>query len=373
MTTDLIKVEETYLEVPGARSVEQVLQHKYRIQEIMERVLQQGVHYGPPYPGSDKVMLLLPGAHTLTSTFGLTPKLDIEDLSDLGARYFRFRIKVRLYSRGGLYLGEGVGACSTMEEKFNWEYALNDRHYEATDPGDRRVAFKKDRKAEGGVVEVKQVRANFADKENTCTKIACKRGLVAAVILVLDCSDIFNQDLEELADELGLEKPAGNGEPKAAKPKPKPAPSMPFGPFKGKSIGDLSVTDDGLREMIRAKLKQLENPKRDIKWDAADQAFVAAIEEELKARELKQEPRREDAAGGLTAQPPGAQQAGDAPAPAPATEEDWETWRYDAESQRPTLYYLAKQQLKLARGAPIPPGKRAEFRQTFEGLVAERT
>ena len=108
MTTDLIKVEETYLEVPGARSVEQVLQHKYRIQEIMERVLQQGVHYGPPYPGSDKVMLLLPGAHTLTSTFGLTPKLDIEDLSDLGARYFRFRIKVRLYSRGGLYLGEGT-------------------------------------------------------------------------------------------------------------------------------------------------------------------------------------------------------------------------------------------------------------------------
>src|SRR3990172_6261894 len=104
MTTELVKAEETYLEVPGDQTKNQVLAHKYRVAEIMEAVLQEGIHYGPPYEASKKVMLLLPGAQTLASTFGLTPKFDIEDLSDIPGRYMRYRIKTRLYSRGGLYL-----------------------------------------------------------------------------------------------------------------------------------------------------------------------------------------------------------------------------------------------------------------------------
>ena len=230
------------------------------------------------------------------------------------------------------------------------------------------MAFKKDKSVAGGVAEVKQVRANFADKANTCLKISKKRGLVDGVILVLDCSDIFSQDLEELAEELGIERE--NGSDKAEKkPKPKPAPSMPFGKSKGKQINDPSVPDDDLREMVRAKRNRLSDAKRDPKWDAADSAFVAAIEEELKTRQPKQEPQREDAAGtDPESVPLRTQQASDAPAPAQMTDEEWDLWRYDAESQRPTLYYKAKQQLKLAKGAPIPPGKRQEFREAFEKL-----
>lgn len=374
MTTELIKTEETYLEVPGMRSVEQVLRHKYRIQQIMEAVLQQGVHYGPPYEGSDKQTLLLPGAHTLTSTFGLTPKFDIEDLSDLAAGYVRFRIKARIYSISGIYLGEGVGECSSTEEKYQWEYALNDAHYEATDPADRRIAFKKDKRAPDGIKTVKQVRANFADKSNTVLKICKKRALVDGVILVLDCSDIFSQDLEELAEDLGIE--TGNSEKKEHKSKPKPAPVLPFGPSKGKMINDPTVPVEHLQDMIRAKLKRLEDEKRDKKWDASDQAFIAAIEQELKdraMREAPQEPRREDGAESARERETGApaytQSSSDAPDPASMTEDEWEVWRYDAESQRPTLYYKAKQQLGIAKGTPIQPGRRGEFMEVFEKLV----
>lgn len=382
MTTELITNEATYLELPGMRSVEQVLQHKYRIQQIMEAVLQEGVHYGPPYEGSDKKMLLLPGAHTLTSTFGLTPKYDIEDLSDIAGRYMRYRIRARLYSRGGIYLGEGIGSCTTTEEKFQWEYALNDAHYAATDPMDRREAFKKDKRAPDGVKVVKQVRANFADKDNICLKIGKKRALVDGVILVLDCSDIFSQDLEELAEDLGIE--TSNGEKKECKPKPKPAPALPFGPSKGHAINDPAVPIQDLQDMIRAKLKRLEDPAREKRWDAADQAFIAAIEQELKEREKSAahvpagplKPEDGAAAGSHERnEPPGPQpqQASDAPAaPPPMTDEEWDLWRYDAESQRPTLYYKAKQQVKLAKGAPIPPGKRVEFRAAFEALQGER-
>src|SRR6185295_20100822 len=108
------------LDVLGTKRPDQVLRLKYDVQNIMQAVMEgpspekpSGVHYGPSFPGSKKNSLLLAGAHTLASTFGITPTYEINEIPEGKGR--RYQIKARLHSRSGLFLGEGIGEASTEE------------------------------------------------------------------------------------------------------------------------------------------------------------------------------------------------------------------------------------------------------------------
>jgi hypothetical protein len=188
------------------------------IQDVMLEVMKEGVHYGK-IPGTNGKSLWKPGAEKLAATFRLAAKPRVEDLSVDGE--IHYRVFVALAAADGTFVGEGVGECSSREEKYSWRKAVHLKEYEATPENRRRLKFDK----EGG--ETKQVRTNPFDVSNTILKMAKKRAQVDAVITATAASDVFSQDIEDLPPEIVEEmtgKPAHQGKHAATVPQPVDSP-----------------------------------------------------------------------------------------------------------------------------------------------------
>ena len=168
------------------------------IQSVMQDVMQDKVHYGKIPGCGDNPTLLKPGAEKIMATFRLAADPEVTDLSSPDEA--RFMIKVRLTSSSGLFVGAGIGECSSSEDKYKWRRAVCDEEYDDT-PDDRRRAVWKKGWNNKPNYQVKQVRANVADLRNTVLKMAKKRGLVDAVLTATAASDIFTQDIEDLPEE----------------------------------------------------------------------------------------------------------------------------------------------------------------------------
>jgi hypothetical protein len=180
-------------------STAQVIERTKRVREVMEAVMKPNVHYGV-IPGTPKPTMFQPGADVLNVTFRIAPKVaQIDDLSTDDC--FRYRIIVRgVHQVTDEILSEGVGECSSDEEKYRWRKAVCDEEWNET-PEDRRRA--KWAKGQGGKpYKAKQVRTSPADVANTVLKMAVKRAKVAMTISATAASDVFAQDLEDLSDEL---------------------------------------------------------------------------------------------------------------------------------------------------------------------------
>lgn len=185
------------------------------VQSVMQGVMKRDTHYGT-IPGTPKPTLYKPGAEVLCVTFRIAQEYRIEDLSD--ATTARYRVTcVGRHQVTGLVLGEGVGECSSAEEKYKWRGAVCAAEFDATPETMRRVKFFKsgDKKT--------QVRTEAADMANTVLKMACKRAMIAMTLNVTAASDIFTQDIEDLPEELRAHEAA------AAAPEPKQEPKKPIG------------------------------------------------------------------------------------------------------------------------------------------------
>lgn len=205
--------EETALQKTDTKqlSVGEVKNQIQTIQKVLKDVMKQGVHYDKIKGCGDKLVLLKPGAEKILSTFMIGAEPVIEDLSD--GYDFRYRIIVRgFHIATGKTIGYGVGVCSTNEKKYAWRSAICDEEYEATDPDKRQLHWKErggyDKKAcpkckKGPniycdcIIEIKQVRQNPSDIENTVLKMSKKRAIVDLCMTSTACSDIFEQDLDE--------------------------------------------------------------------------------------------------------------------------------------------------------------------------------
>lgn len=164
------------------------------IQEVMRAVMIDGQHYGKIPGAGDKPTLLKPGAEKIMATFRLSVDPEVEDLSfeDI----IRYRVKCKLFSPSGRMVGAGIGECSTEEEKYKWRWAVAEAEFNATPETHKRMKYKRD----GGTI--KQVRTNPFDIANTVLKMAKKRALVDAVLTTTAASDIFEQDIEDLSDDI---------------------------------------------------------------------------------------------------------------------------------------------------------------------------
>jgi hypothetical protein len=166
------------------------------MKDVMDEVMQEGVHYGK-IPGTNSKSLWKPGAEKLMATFRLAADPEVEDLSANGE--IHYRLKVRLTSASGAFIGAGIGECSSSEEKYAWRAAVHKKEWDATPENRRRVKFYRDGK------EAQQVRTNPADVANTILKMAKKRAQVDAVITATAAGDLFTQDIEDLPDEIVAE------------------------------------------------------------------------------------------------------------------------------------------------------------------------
>jgi hypothetical protein len=191
------------------------------VKDVMIEVMKEGTHYGT-IPGTKTPSLYKPGAEKLMATFRLAADPEVEQLGVGGE--IHYRVKVNIRSSSGVFLGAGIGECSSQEDKYAWRAAVCEEEFDATPENRRRIKFSR---YQGRVEQKKQIRTSPADVGNTILKMAKKRGLIDAVLTITAASDIFTQDIEDLPPEVVEEmtgRPANQGKHAATVQQPPDSP-----------------------------------------------------------------------------------------------------------------------------------------------------
>lgn len=284
----------------GMLPVADVVARVRRIQEVMQAVMKDGTHYGT-IPGTPKPTLYQPGAELLCVTFRIATSPRVEDLcSDDTIRY---RVTMQATSQvSGEMLGEGVGECSSDEEKYRWRRPVCDEEWAETPESHRREKWVRGKQ---GNFKAKQVRTSPADVANTILKMAAKRALIAMTRTVLACSDIFAQDLEDLPEEVReavVEGDTnGHGKPAIQPPQRKSAPPAP--PANGKGLHVKGVEKKSGESNGRAwtvYIVTLSDGRRASTFDETLATQAAKYASEQVAVEIVTEPGRKEGSLNLT-------------------------------------------------------------------------
>lgn len=246
-----------------------------RIREIQSKVMKDGVDYGTIPGCGDKPTLLKPGAETLLMAFEMAALPDQLSIQDLGGEdEIRYRVVAPIYHVPTNRLcGNGVGECSSLEEKYKWRKSVCDEEFNETDPDRRRLKYYKD----GGTA--KQIRTNKSDVANVILKMAKKRALVDGALTVTAASRTFSQDLEEIPEEM-----RGNHAPSTRKSAaPLNEMCVPnFGDYAGKPFSQVPV--EWLNKYLEGVAHSITDPKR-ANFMKKNEAMYDAIKAEIAKRE----------------------------------------------------------------------------------------
>lgn len=280
MTSALAPVDRS--QFMPAMSIELAVERYNTITEFVSRVLRRDVDYGI-IPGTDKLILLKPGAEKLTTFFGLSTRFQlIERIEDWtgedhnGEPFFYYLYRCRLF-RGDLLVAEADGSCNSREQKYRYREAQR----VCTECGHAAIIKGKEEygggwlcfRKKGGcgakfsngdaAIESQQVgrvpNPEIADQVNTIQKMGQKRALVAVTLLAVNASEFFTQDVEDFihAPAASLdttaaasydEQPAGSG--------PVVAGGRKFSPASDVSVGS-KVEESDIRADILAACRRL--------------------------------------------------------------------------------------------------------------------
>jgi len=217
-----------------AMTPDKVIRQVQLIQQVMDKAMKDGEHYGI-IPGTNKPTLLKAGAEKLCLTFRFDPDYSIiREVRE--SDFIAYTVKCDLrHIPTGQAIASGVGSCNSRETKYRWRNnveltaeAIPKDYWNAknkgnnaemkrilgTDPEGRPYVAKKNEQTGTwvkAVVAEKVENDNPWDLDNTLIKMACKRALVAATLNATAASDIFTQDLEDMAENGNLpqaQKPA---------------------------------------------------------------------------------------------------------------------------------------------------------------------
>lgn len=222
------------------------------VREIMRKEMREGQDYGKIPGCGDKPSLLQPGAQKLLMTFNLREQIKREVMRDLahpsipGHREYEFVVTVFPAAQGLEFGWDGVGTCSTFESKYRYRKAER----KCPKCGKSTIIAGKEEygggficwKKKGGCGEKFATdepaivnrpaddveNEDPADSWNTCRKMAFKRALVAAAINATNTSELWTQDLEDMAQNQGHKSPARTAP--AAPPAPRATQAAPAPP-----------------------------------------------------------------------------------------------------------------------------------------------
>jgi ribosomal protein S14 len=218
-------------------SIDDVVARVEKIQEVSRRVMQEGRHFGT-IPGVKKPSLLKPGAEILCMTFQLAPKFKAKEKRS-GDHLEVVTTCTLVHIPTGAELGSAEGSCSTRESK----YAYRRGERKCPDCGKSGSLLKSKTEPEWFCWRKKDgCGATFAldepeitsqnpdripnpdlpDTWNTVRKMAAKRALVAAVLIVTCASDLYTQDVEEQGRPDVEDESPREPAPKATGGKPQP-------------------------------------------------------------------------------------------------------------------------------------------------------
>lgn len=206
-------------------SMQTALARRRAIVEFVQAIMIKGTDYGVIPGTNNKEVLYKPGAEKLVTFFGLSVRFEpvtiVEDWTGEkhnGEPFFFYHYTCELYRNGNL-VGSGEGSCNSWEQKYRW------RNQDRTCPkcgqatiiknsyGPGWLCYRKkggcNSKFQDGDQEIesqdvsKVPNPNIGDQVNTILKMSQKRSLVAAVLITVNASEFFTQDLEDLALESG--------------------------------------------------------------------------------------------------------------------------------------------------------------------------
>ena len=208
---------------------------------VLNEIMLKDTHYGV-IPGTQKPTLYKAGAEKILSAFRVSVCPVIDDLSTDDE--IRYRVHAEGRDSTGALIGTGIGECSTSEEKYKWRKAVCKEEFEATDENRKRVKYAKGR---GGThYTVDQVRTVPADLANTVLKMAKKRAMIDLTLTATACSDVFEQDLEDLPEGTVEERGEQGGKPDVQQPEEQGG---------GESFGlDGQCISEGQKNMVITKL-----------------------------------------------------------------------------------------------------------------------
>ncbi len=238
-------MNELALASPQALTIQQIVDQRELVVSAMKNAMVEGVHYGKIPGCGEKPTLMQPGAQILGHLFRLRPEYEIKEKAGEG-EHREYQVIARQFSIGTeMKVGEGVGICSTRESKYRYRNAAKEMKwtdtpvppiywthhkrvkeapsteardianadrlrwittaFEGKDPAT--IGFKKNDQGvylfveyHGG--EGKVENENIADVFNTVLKMGKKRAYVDSIITATASSDLFTQDLEEIAENL---------------------------------------------------------------------------------------------------------------------------------------------------------------------------
>lgn len=291
MTNELVTIPQNdnpYAIMP-VLDVAMAANRRQAVIDYTRRMMVPKVDYGVVPGTGDKPTLLKPGAEKLASLFGLSPDFEVLDsVMDWvgkdhdGEPFFFIRYRCTL-RRGDLSVGQGVGSCNSWEKKYRY------RKGERVCPNCGAAAIIKGKQEYGGGwlcfnkkggcgskfndgdpaimnQEVGQVKnTDPADVVNTIDKMAQKRALVAAVLIAVNASELFTQDVEDYSDIVD-----GDWQPapvQATPPKAQTAPvqtsaAPPFAPMPD---DELVIYEALAKEFVTTAANQLHTDTQTLK------------------------------------------------------------------------------------------------------------
>ena len=186
-------------------------------QEACQRHMVPGHDYGV-IPGTAKPTLLKPGAEKLVRLLGLADEYQMEAVKNWDKPFFHFQATCYLrHLASGQVVSTGVGECNSMEARYRWRQAKR----QCPACGAEAIIKGKEEYGGGWICFKRQdgCGAKFNDDDarvtgqdvgrvenddiysqvNTILKMAKKRALVDAALSAGRLSDVFTQDMEDLA------------------------------------------------------------------------------------------------------------------------------------------------------------------------------
>jgi hypothetical protein len=201
-----------------AMTPDRIIKQVELIREVMRKVMKEGDDYGT-IPGTPKPSLWKPGAEKLGVVFRFQPEYEIiREVRQPDHIAYTVRC-VLIHMPTGTKVAEGLGSCSTKEDKYRWkneeeltEDPVPQTYWKAKSAGDNKEMQRilgpgnKARKNEETGMWVIAKRSGRVENDNpwnydnTILKMACKRAHVASTLNGTAASDIFSQELEDMAE-----------------------------------------------------------------------------------------------------------------------------------------------------------------------------
>jgi len=190
--------------------VKRKLERIREFQAVVKQTLAKDHDYGI-IPGTEKPTLLKPGAEKIAKLMNLQDDyIIVEKIEDWDKPFFFYTVKCELREiSSGLLISAGLGSCNSKESRYDrrwvpeWKLSEAQKAMKATFPVEDRPYRDK---SKGTFKAYCIPNEEIFSQVNTILKMAKKRALVDAALSAGRLSDLFTQDLEDIAQRVSTEE-----------------------------------------------------------------------------------------------------------------------------------------------------------------------